>query len=68
MNRIHRKQFPNLLFVNEKILDYTVIILLFVVSLQDKEDVAEDVSTQFSTRVSTKLLVLMIVFSEVDVE
>lgn len=58
---------PSLLLVNEKLLECMVIILLFVVSLQNQEDVAEAVGIEFSTRAYTKLFVVMIVFFAVDV-
>lgn len=53
--------------MNEKLLEYAVI-LLFVVSLQNQEDVAVAVGTEFSTGVSTKLFVVMIMFSVADVK
>lgn len=53
--------------MNEKLLEYTVI-LLFVVLLQNQEDVAESVGKEFSTRVSAKLFVVMIVIFAVDMK
>lgn len=53
--------------MNEKLLECAVI-LLFVVSLQNREDVAGAVGTEFSTGVSSKLFVVMIMFSVVVVK
>lgn len=54
--------------MNEKLLEYMVIKLLFLgFFFQNQDDVTEPIGIGFATRASTKLFVLMIMFSAVDV-